>query len=52
CRVNIIDLIFIRGRLGQDVHTADNWKADVNQDGLINVLDLVPVRDHIGSSCE
>ncbi|NQT18596.1 MAG: M6 family metalloprotease domain-containing protein [Planctomycetes bacterium] len=51
CRVNIIDLIFIRGRLGQDVHTADNWKADVNGDGTIDIMDQMLVRKHLGAKC-
>ncbi|HUW35450.1 MAG TPA: discoidin domain-containing protein, partial [Planctomycetota bacterium] len=32
CRVNILDLIFIRNKLNQSVDTGDNWQADVNND--------------------
>ena len=52
CRVNILDLIAIRGRLGQDPSTGDNWIADVNRDGVINVLDLIAVRNNLNSVCE
>ena len=31
--VNILDLIFVRERLNQDINANDNKKADVNQDG-------------------
>ena len=52
CRVNILDLIFIRNRLNQDVNTADNWKADVNSDGRINILDLIFVRNRLNTMCQ
>jgi len=51
CRVNILDLIFIRNRLNQDVNTGDNWKADVNQDNRINILDLIYVCSRLNTSC-
>jgi len=51
CRVNILDLIFIRNRLGMDGGTDDNWKADVNADGKINLLDLLFVRNRLNQSC-
>ena len=49
--VNILDMIYIRNRLGQPVETGDNWKADVNRDGRINVLDMLRVRNKIGTIC-
>ena len=49
-RVDVLDLIFLRNRLGQNVDTADNWKADVNEDGRINVLDLIYARNRLGTS--
>ena len=52
CRVNILDLIAIRGRIGQSPSTGDNWIADVNRDGVINVLDLIAVRNNLNSVCE
>ena len=52
CRVNLLDLLFIRDRLGQPVTTGDNWKADVNSDGGINLLDLLYVRDRLNSRCQ
>ncbi|HUS59215.1 MAG TPA: DUF1565 domain-containing protein, partial [Planctomycetota bacterium] len=51
CRVNILDLIFIRNRLNQDVATGENWKADVNGDGRINILDLIFVRNRLNTAC-
>ncbi|HUU69728.1 MAG TPA: discoidin domain-containing protein [Planctomycetota bacterium] len=51
CRVNILDLIFIRNKLNQPVGTGDNWKADVNEDAKINILDLIYVRNKLNTSC-
>jgi len=51
CKVDILDLIFIRNRLNQDVSTGDNINADVNQDGKINILDLIFVRSKLGTKC-
>jgi len=51
CRVNILDLIFIRNRLGQDVSVGDNWMADANEDGKINILDLIKVRGRLNTTC-
>jgi len=51
CRVNILDLIFIRNKLNQAVGTGDNWKADVNEDTRINILDLIFVRNKLNTSC-
>jgi len=51
CRVNILDLIFIRNKLNQDVATGDNWKGDVNGDSRINILDLIFVRNKLNTSC-
>ncbi|HUS57675.1 MAG TPA: dockerin type I domain-containing protein [Planctomycetota bacterium] len=51
CRVNILDLIFIRNRLGRDVTTGDNWQADVNEDGRINILDLIYARNRLNTTC-
>jgi len=51
CRVNILDLIFIRNKLNQPAGTGDNWKADVNQDTRINILDLIFVRNKLNTQC-
>ena len=51
CRVNVLDLILVRNRLGQNVASGDNWKVDVNQDGATNVLDLILVRNNLNTSC-
>jgi len=46
--VNILDLIFVRNRLGLDPHTAGNERADVNHDDRISILDLIAVRNDLG----
>jgi len=51
CRVNILDLIFIRNKLNLDVASGDNWKADVNEDARINILDLIYVRNKLNTQC-
>ncbi|HUW32579.1 MAG TPA: dockerin type I repeat-containing protein, partial [Planctomycetota bacterium] len=51
CRVNILDLIFIRNKLNQDVATGNNWQADVNEDARINILDLIFVRNKLNTQC-
>jgi len=51
CRVNVLDLILVRNKLGQDASTGDNWKVDVNGDGRINVLDLITARNNLGKNC-
>jgi len=52
CRVNVLDLIFIRNRLNQDVTSGDNWQADITGDGRINVLDLIKTRNMLQSDCQ
>ncbi|HUT04969.1 MAG TPA: dockerin type I domain-containing protein [bacterium] len=49
--VGILDLIFIRARMGQDPLSGNNRAADINNDGKINILDLIFVRNQIGSHC-
>ena len=49
--VGILDLIFIRARMGQDPLSGDNRAADINNDGQINVLDLICVRNQMGGHC-
>jgi len=51
CTVNILDLLFIRNRIGQDVFANDNSRADVNSDGRIDLLDLLCVRNMFGRPC-
>jgi len=51
CKVNILDLIFVRNRFLEDPRSSDNWKADSNSDGAINMLDLIFVRNHFGDKC-
>lgn len=52
CKVNVLDLIWVRNRLGTDVNSNDNWTADVNGDGKVNVLDLIFVRNNLNAKCE
>ena len=51
CRVNILDLIFIRNKLNQDPATGNNWQANVNGDTAINILDLIYVRNRLNTKC-
>jgi len=51
CRVDILDLLFVRNRLLKDVSTDDHWQADVNNDGKINILDLITVRNNLNATC-
>ncbi|HUW30329.1 MAG TPA: glycoside hydrolase domain-containing protein, partial [Planctomycetota bacterium] len=51
CRVNVLDLIYIRNRLNADPAEIDNACADVNGDGKINVLDLIAARNVLGTRC-
>jgi len=46
--VDILDLIYVRNRLGADPTTGDNARADANGDGRINILDLIFVRNRLG----
>lgn len=52
CRVDIMDIIYVRNRLGQSVSSGDNWRADVNQDGKINILDMIFVRNNLMTKCK
>jgi len=51
CTVNVLDLIFIRTRLGQDPNSGNNWQADVNKDGVINLMDLIVTRNNMNKKC-
>lgn len=52
CIVNVLDMLFVRARLGNDPSTAGNWQADLNSDGSINILDMILVRGRLGASCD
>jgi len=53
CKVNILDLIAIRNRLGSDPASSPGAAAcDVNLDGKINVLDLIAVRNNLNAVCQ
>ncbi|HUU69749.1 MAG TPA: dockerin type I domain-containing protein, partial [Planctomycetota bacterium] len=51
CVVNILDLIAIRNRQGQDPAIGENGKYDINGDGRINILDLILVRNRLNTQC-
>ena len=51
CRVDVIDLLFIRNRFNMDPDAGDNWQADVNGDGRINILDMFMIRPLVNTSC-
>ena len=51
CSVSILDLIWVRNKLGQSASTGNNWRADVAKDGLINILDLIQIRNNLGKRC-
>jgi len=52
CKVDILDMLFVRDRLSRDPATDDNWKADLTQDGEINILDMLLVRNHLNTACQ
>jgi len=51
CTIEIDDLVFIRDRLARNPAVGDNWQADVNRDGRINILDLLYTRNRLGATC-
>ncbi len=51
CVVNILDLLYVRNRLGMDPASGDNRRADINRDGVINILDLLLVRNGLQTGC-
>ena len=52
CKVDTLDLIFVRNRLNHDPATGDVWQADVNGVGKINILDLIYVRNRLNTKCQ
>jgi len=52
CRVNVLDLIHVRNRLGQSASSGDSWRFDVNKDNAIDELDLIAVRNLLGTRCQ
>jgi len=51
CSVDAADIIFIRNRLRNDTGIDNNWQADVNGDGRIDLVDLVVARNNAGREC-
>jgi len=39
--------VYVRNHLGKSVTTGENWRADVNGDGRIDLLDLIAVRNKL-----
>ena len=52
CKVNILDLIYVRNQLNKDPLSGDDAaKADINGDAAINILDLIYVRNKLNTRC-
>ena len=51
CTIEVADMVFTRDRLMLDPAVDDNWQADVNRDGRINILDLLYTRNRLGATC-
>jgi len=51
CKVNVLDLIAIRNKLGQNPGTEENWAVDINRDRRITILDLIVARNNLGVAC-
>ena len=51
CRIDILDLIYIRNRLNRDTRSDGTGQADVNGDGRVNILDLIYVRNILNTRC-
>lgn len=49
CPMTIIDNA---DRINLDVASGDNAIADVNNDGKINIIDLLAVRNNLMATCE
>lgn len=45
--VNILDLVIVANKLGEQVEEGTEPSADVNKDGVVNILDLVAVASEI-----
>ena len=45
-------MLEVRNRLQENPASDENWKADLNGDGAINILDLLFVRNDLGTTCE
>jgi len=51
CTVDVLDLIAVQRLAGEDPAFGQNWKADLNQDGRIDALDLAVIRERLGRTC-
>ena len=50
-RINLLDLLTVRDKIGSDPSSGENWRADVNRDGRINLLDMLAVRNRLNTEC-
>jgi len=50
--VNLIDLVFVRNRIGRGLRDGDAWFADVNRDGAVDEKDLILVRNALGTTAK
>ena len=48
--VDLLDLVFVRNRLFSE--DPGDAPADVNDDGTIDLEDLIEVRNNLGAECE
>jgi len=51
CSVNVLDLILLRNKLNAPVSQGNNWKADLNNDGTIDLDDLIIMTGLLGKKC-
>jgi len=52
CKVDILDMLFVRSVLNDDTMTESNFRADVTRDGVIDVLDMLFVRNNLATKCD
>ena len=51
CAVNVLDSLAVRNKMGKSVSLSDNWRCDVNGDGVINSKDMVYVAERFTRKC-
>ncbi|NQT21141.1 MAG: hypothetical protein HQ592_15645, partial [Planctomycetes bacterium] len=51
CIVNVLDMLTVRNAFLKNIYSADNWQADVNNDGTVDVLDMLEVHIALKDAC-